>query len=57
MRITHYRTYVVGAPWRNITYLVLETDEGIEGVGEARVVGRTHTVLELLKDTERQIVQ
>lgn len=47
---------MVGAPWRNITYLVLETDEGIEGVGEARAVGRTHSVLELLKDTERHFV-
>ncbi len=56
MKITNYSTYVVGTPWRNLTYLVLETNEGITGVGEARVVGRTHTVLELLKDTKRHVI-
>lgn len=56
LKITGYQTYVVGTPWRNLTYLVLETDEGITGIGEARVVGRTHTVIELLKDTRRHFV-
>ncbi len=56
MKITGYRTYVVGTPWRNLTYLILETDEGITGVGEARVLGKTHTVLEFLKDTARHFL-
>lgn len=56
MRITDYRTYVVATPWRNLTYLILETDEGIRGVGEARVVGRTHTVLEYLKEARRHFI-
>jgi galactonate dehydratase len=56
LKITGYKTYVLGTPWRNITYVVLETDDGITGVGEARVVGRTHTVLELLKDTQRHFI-
>ena len=56
MKITGYRTYVVGTPWRNLTYVVLETDEGLTGVGEARVLGKTHTVLEFLKDTKRHFV-
>ncbi len=56
MRITDYRTYVVATPWRNLTYLILETDSGIRGVGEARVVGRTHTVLEYLKDARRHFI-
>ena len=56
MRITDYRTAVVGTPWRNLTYLILETDAGIRGVGEARVVGRTHTVLEYLKDARRHFI-
>ena len=54
--IKDYKTYVLGTPWRNLTYVVLETDDGITGVGEARVVGRTHTVLELLKDTQRHFI-
>lgn len=56
LKITSYRAYVVGTPWRNITYIVLETDEGINGIGEARILGRTHTVLELLKDTRRHFI-
>ena len=56
MKITNFETHVVGTPWRNLTYLILEVDEGIRGVGEARVVGRTHTVLECLKDFRRHIV-
>lgn len=56
MKITSFRTLVVGTPWRNLTYLLLETDEGFTGVGEARVLGKTHTVIEYLKDVRRHIV-
>lgn len=56
MKITDYRTYVVATPWRNLTYLVLETEDGLTGVGEARVLGKTHTVLEFLKDTRRHFL-
>jgi galactonate dehydratase len=54
--IKDYKTFVIGTPWRNLTYVVIETEEGIFGVGEARVVGRTHTVLELLKDAKRHFI-
>ena len=56
MQITQFRTFVVGTPWRNLTYLVLETDEGLVGVGEARVLGKTHTVCEYLRDVSRHII-
>ncbi|MCH7739932.1 MAG: mandelate racemase/muconate lactonizing enzyme family protein [Chloroflexi bacterium] len=56
MKITGFRTLVLGTPWRNLTYLILETDEGIEGVGEARVLGKTHTVIEYLKDVQRHFI-
>jgi galactonate dehydratase len=56
MKITDFRTLVLGTPWRNITYLVLETDAGLVGYGEARVVGKTHTVREYLRDVRRHIV-
>ena len=56
MKITGFRTFVVSTPWRNLTYLVLETDAGITGVGEARVLGKTHTVIEYLKDAKRHIL-
>ena len=56
MKITDYKTYVFGTPWRNLTLFVIETDEGIRGYGEARVVGKTHTVIEYLKDVKRHII-
>jgi len=56
LKIKSYETHVLGTPWRNITYLILTTEEGLTGVGESRVVGRTHSVIELLKDTERHFI-
>lgn len=56
MKIVDYRIHIVGTPWRNLTILVLETDEGITGLGEARVVGKTHTVIEFLKDVRRHFI-
>jgi galactonate dehydratase len=56
MKITDFRTLVLGTPWRNITYLILETDAGVRGYGESRVVCKTHTVLEYLRDVRRHIV-
>ena len=56
MKITDYRTYIVCTPWRNLTYLILETEDGLIGVGEARVLGKTHTVLEYLKDARRHFI-
>ncbi|MCZ6636017.1 MAG: mandelate racemase/muconate lactonizing enzyme family protein [bacterium] len=51
-----YETYVLGTPWRNLTYLFLELEDGTRGVGEARVLGKTHTVIEFLKDVERHFI-
>lgn len=56
MKITGFRTLVLGTPWRNLTYLLLDTDSGLTGIGEARVLGKTHTVCEYLKDVRRHIV-
>jgi galactonate dehydratase len=56
MKITGYHTYVVSTPWRNLTYLILDTDEGISGIGEARVLGRTNSVLELLRETRHHFI-
>ncbi len=35
MKITDIRTVVVGNPWKNWIFVVVETDEGIQGLGEA----------------------
>ncbi|MCI9340314.1 MAG: mandelate racemase/muconate lactonizing enzyme family protein [Dorea sp.] len=56
MRITDYKCFTLGTGWRNLTYLMIETDEGICGFGEAHIVGKTHTVREYLKDVRRHII-
>ncbi len=35
MKIINARTVVVGNPWKNWVFVILETDEGISGLGEA----------------------
>jgi galactonate dehydratase len=45
VRITSARTTVVGTPWRELVFLELETDTGLIGVSEVRMVSRTDTLL------------
>jgi galactonate dehydratase len=56
MKITNYRCFTIGTGWRNLTYVMIETDEGIIGFGEAHIVGKTHTVREYLRDIKRHII-
>ncbi len=44
MKISKVIPLVMGTPWRNITFLRVETDEGLVGYGEARAVNRTDSV-------------
>ena len=44
MRITKTRTTVVGTPWRELVFLELETDTGLVGTSEVRMVSRTSTL-------------
>ena len=50
MRISKVTPLVLGTPWRNLTFLKVETDEGLVGVGEARVLNRTDAVLGYLSE-------
>ena len=50
MRISKATPLVLGTPWRNLTFLKVETDEGLCGVGEARVLNRTDAVLGYLSE-------
>ena len=50
MRISKVTPMVMGTPWRNLTFLKVETDEGLTGVGEARVLNRTDAVLGYLSE-------
>ena len=46
----------MGTAWRNITFLKVETDEGLVGVGECRVVNRTEAVLGYLSEAAPRYV-
>jgi len=50
MKITSARTTVVGTPWRELVFLELETDTGLVGTSEVRMVSRTCTLLACLDE-------
>lgn len=44
MKITDVMVYVMGSAWRNFVFARVRTDEGLEGIGEARPVNREEAV-------------
>jgi galactonate dehydratase len=46
----------VGAGWRNYVFVLLDTDNGITGLGEASLGGQTHAVLGAIKDLEPLLI-
>jgi galactonate dehydratase len=51
MKISRVTPMVLGTEWRNITFVKVETDEGLVGFGEVRAVNRTDAVLGYLSET------
>jgi len=41
---------VLGTPWRNLTFVAVETDEGLTGAGEVRMINNTDAVLGYLAE-------
>jgi galactonate dehydratase len=50
VRMVELRTTVVGAPWRELTFVELVTDDGLTGVGEVRMVNKTRTLLACVQE-------
>ena len=50
MRIAEVRPFVLGTAWRNLTFVVVRTDEGLEGVGGARMTNETDAMLGYLAE-------
>ncbi|MFN8677714.1 MAG: galactonate dehydratase [Thermomicrobiales bacterium] len=50
--IAGVRTVVVGAGWRNYLFVLVDTSDGLTGLGEASLGGQTNTVLGAIKDLE-----
>ena len=38
MKIVDVKSYVLGTVWRNLTFVRVITDDGLEGAGEVRMV-------------------
>ncbi|ASO18404.1 mandelate racemase/muconate lactonizing enzyme family protein [Actinoalloteichus hoggarensis] len=50
MKISNVSTAVLGTPWRNLTYVIVETDEGLRGVGEVRMLNHTDALIGYLAE-------
>lgn len=50
VKITGFEIIVVGAPWRELTIVEVQTDEGITGVGEVRMVNKTDTLVSAIQE-------
>jgi galactonate dehydratase len=56
MKIVDMKITVVGAPWRELTFVELVTDEGLVGLGEARMVNKTETLVACLRELAQRYV-
>ncbi|QUH02328.1 mandelate racemase/muconate lactonizing enzyme family protein [Saccharopolyspora erythraea] len=57
MKITHVDSFVLGTPWRDLTYVRVRTDEGLVGVGETRMLGHTEALRGYLREAaERHVI-
>jgi len=50
MKIVDLLVTVVGAPWRELTFVELTTDDGLTGLGEVRMVNKTETLVACLRE-------
>ena len=44
MKISDVSVHVLGTPWRDLTYVLVRTDEGLVGVGETRMLSHTEAL-------------
>jgi galactonate dehydratase len=56
MKIVNLKTFVVGAPWRNLIFISLQTDEGISGCAEATSHNKTQALLGYLEEARERYV-
>ena len=50
MKITRVTPLVLGTAWRNLTFVKVETDEGITGFADARILNKDMTLLGYLSE-------
>jgi galactonate dehydratase len=52
MKISKVSTYVVGTPWRDLTFVQIHTDDGLVGVGETRMLSHTQALIGYLAEAQ-----
>lgn len=50
MKITDVQTHVVSTAWRNLTFVQVCTDDGVNGVGEVRMLNHTDALIGYLAE-------
>lgn len=55
-RIRDVRVHVAGAGWRNFVYVVIQTDEGLTGLGEASLEAKSEAVAGCVKDLQPYLI-
>jgi len=50
MKITGFEIIVVGTPWRELVIVEVQTDAGITGLGEVRIVNKTDTLIAAIQE-------
>src|SRR3954449_6013667 len=50
MKIVDVTTHVVSTAWRNLTFVRVRTDDGLEGVGEVRMINHTDALVGYLAE-------
>ena len=56
MKIKDIKTYLVGNPWKNWLFVQVETDEGIQGIGEGTLGHLSRTVETAIHELKGQIL-
>ena len=54
MKITDVKTLVMGTSWRNLTFVKVETDEGLTGVSEVRMNNRTEALVAYIDGAKKR---
>lgn len=56
MRITGIETHAVGAGWKNWLFVVLHTDEGVDGLGEGTLNGFTRSIATAVEELSHLVI-
>ena len=56
MKISDVRTVIVGNPWKNWIFVVVETDDGLIGIGEATGGSETQPRVAAIQEIKHLVI-